>query len=107
VKVTGEEFLKFYNDASIWKDGVYYEDTVFSVNGVEVDDLTEALLDTDAVSFSGGFITNENGDDLGTFTGAFRKWKKQQTTAVFVVECDISKVDYVKQCVRQSGGKVK
>jgi hypothetical protein len=107
MKVTGAEFVKFYNDPTVWTDGVYYEDVVFSINGVEADELPEILLDTDIVSFSGGFITDEDGNDMGTFTGVFRKWKKKQTIAVFVVECDISKADYIRQCVRTAGGRVK
>jgi hypothetical protein len=107
MKVSGAEFLKFYNDPSIWKEGAYHEDVVFCVNGVEVEELPEILLDTDVVSISGGFITDEDGNDLGTFTGVLRKWKKKQTTAVFVVECEVFLVDYIKQCIKQAGGKVK
>lgn len=107
MKVTGAEFKKFYNDSSIWTEGVYHEEVVFAVNGVVVDELSDPLLDTDIVSFSGGFITNEDNANLGTFTGAFRKWKKKRSAALFVVECDINNVNHVKQCIHQAGGKVK
>lgn len=107
MKVTGAEFLKFYNDMSIWTDGVYHEDVVFSVNGVEVDDLPEDMADTDIVSFSGGFINNQAGNDIGTFTGVFRKWRKSQNTTMFAVECDTNMADYIKQCVRVAGGRIK
>lgn len=107
MKVTGAEFHRFYNDPSIWTDGMYHENVVFAVNGVEVDDIPESINDTDIVSFSGGFIANDNGDAIGTFVGLFRKWRKKQMTVMFVVECHIDKEDYIKQCVRDAGGTVK
>ncbi len=106
MKVTGAEFHRFYNDPSTWTDGMYHEDVVFALNGVEVEDIF-VIKDTDIISFSGGFVANDNGDSIGTFSGLFRKWKKKQMTVMFVVECHVDKVDYIKQCVRTAGGTVK
>jgi len=41
-----------------------------------------------------------------SFEAYFKRWKKAQTTAIFVVECDLEKLDAVKQAIAAAGGKL-
>lgn len=116
VKCTGAEFKRFYNDPQYWVspetsggDHTWHDDGAFYINGVEQPDgiESEKLLDADEVKIEGGVVF---GPVVGTqepsFEAYFKRWKKAQTTAIFAVECDLEKLDAVKQAIAAAGGKL-
>jgi len=110
VKTTGAEFKRFYDDATFWPDDTWHDDTEFTVDGVDQPDGidTKHLNDSAAVVIIGGFMCGpqwEDGDGP-TLEAYFKRWRKQQTTVIFNVECDKSIVEAVKAAIKQVGGKI-
>lgn len=111
VKTTGAEFKRFYNDQSYWpEDGkTWHEDEVVTVNGDVKHPHEElaAVADDAAVVVEGGIVFGPQwNDNEPSFEGYFKRWRKQQTTVSFLVECDASKLEAVKAAVKAAGGKV-
>lgn len=107
VKTFGVEFKRFYSDQKYWPDkgDTYHDDVIYRVNGEEVDgdfDMTK-VEDTASIEIEGGIVMNspfyskDNEPSLETY---FRRWKKEQTTAYFLVECDVSQVEGAKKAVK-------
>lgn len=105
-KATGAEFKLFYNNEKLWQ-GKWHEDEEVTVDGVLADaefDLS-TVADESRLTISHGYVANEAGDDLGSFEGYFRKWRKAQATAFLAVEVPLDKVDAVKAAIIKAGGK--
>lgn len=108
-KTTGAEFKMFYSDKAWWPDGVWHEDEEITIEGeppADDFDLSEVADDVRMV-LANGYVTNDKGDDLGSFDGYFRKWRKKQATAFLAVEVPLGKVGSVKAAIIAAGGKVK
>ena len=102
VKTTGAEFKRFYNDAEFWPEGVWHEDDVILANGEEVD-IIDDIPETAAVAITGGVVFGLEGEEP-SLEAWFRKWRKKQTTASFVVECDVSKQADIIAVIISTGG---
>lgn len=108
-KTTGAEFKAFYSDKTWWPEGVWHEDEEITIEGeppADDFDLSEVADDVRMV-LANGYVTNDKGDELGSFDGYFRKWRKKQTTAFLAVEVPLDKVDSVKAAIIAACGKVK
>lgn len=110
VKITGEEFKKFYSDDDVWPENVWHEDGYMGVDGIEcVDGIDiDSLSDTSIVTISGGIVYGLEGSSgqEPTLETYFKRWKKKQDTAIFVVSCDKSIMMKVKSAIIEAGGKV-
>jgi hypothetical protein len=107
-KTTGAEFKAFYEDKTFWPEDVWHEDEEVTIEGAatpEDFDLS-SVPDAAKLVLANGYVTNEDGDDLGSFEGYFRKWRKKQTTSFLAVEVPHEKVDAVKAAVIAAGGRV-
>lgn len=107
-KTTGAEFKAFYSDKAWWPEGVWHEDEEITIEGEPPSgyfDLSEVANDARMV-LANGYVTNDNNDELGSFEGYFRKWRKKQTTTFLAVEVQNDKVEVVKAAVIAAGGKV-
>ena len=108
-KTTGAEFKAFYSDNAWWPNGVWHEDEEITIEGeppADDFDLSEVSDDVRMV-LANGYVTNNNSEELGSFEGYFRKWRKKQTTAFLTVEVPLDKADVVKAAIIAAGGKVK
>lgn len=109
VKTTGAEFKRFYDDKAFWPEGTWHEDEIMTVDGEEQDDGFDVddLRNESVVRIEGGIVFGPQFDDQNepSFEGYFKRWRKLQTTATFVVTCDIAKVEAVKSAVKAAGGK--
>lgn len=110
-KTTGAEFKRFYDDPNIWPENgtIWHEEEVVTVNGADSDsDCDFATIPDDAsVVIEGGVVFGPEWDENNpTFEQYFKRWRKKQTTASLLVECDISKVDAVKAAIKAAGGRV-
>lgn len=113
VKMSGEEFKRFWSDKKAWpgNDGdTYVEDEVISVGDIEhVDGVETAdIKDTDIVKINGGYIystadTSLDGKSLETH---FKQWKKNQSRATLLVECDKALEESIKAAIIAAGGKI-
>jgi len=108
IKTTGAEFKRFYSDDTAWPDGVWHDDECVHVDGEEWDhpEGYKAIPDAAKVEVSTGGIYGLPNDKEISFEGYFKRWRKRQTTAMFLIECDLAKVDEVKAVVKAAGGKV-
>lgn len=108
-KTTGAEFKAFYADQAFWPDGIWHEDEEVTIDGKPLpDDLEMANVADDArMVLAHGFVTNVQGDDLGSFEGYFRKWRKVQATMFWAVEVPREKAEAVRAAIIAAGGKVK
>lgn len=111
-KTTGAEFKRFYNDKQFWPDDggdTYHDDAVLKVDGEYQEDGidTDTLADTAVVTIEGGFVC---GPALAgkepSLEAYFKRWRKGQTIALFLVECDTQVIDAVKAAIRAAGGRV-
>ncbi|WP_330544667.1 hypothetical protein V0242_25350 (plasmid) [Aeromonas hydrophila] len=108
-KTTGLEFKRFMEDKVLWPGDIWHEDAAISVDdvhmpgGVDVENLSDSAV----IRIDGGVVFgpqwDENEPSLETY---FKRWRKQQTTTVFVVECDSSKLEDVKAAIKAAGGRV-
>ncbi len=111
VKTTGAEFKRFYNDKDIWVGDMFHESEVITINGVEQGEYGtdyNELADDDQITLAHGVVYEDATaeKEVGSFEGLFRKWRRQQTTEVFMVEAPKEKVDAVRAAVKAAGGKV-
>jgi hypothetical protein len=111
VKTTGAEFKRFYDDKTIWVGDMFHEGEVITINGVEQDEYNHpdyaTLADGDQIIIAYGVVYEDSTaeKEIGSFEGLFRKWRRQQTTEVFMVEAPKEKVDAVRAAVKAAGGK--
>lgn len=111
IKTTGAEFKRFYNDDVYWPpaDGIWHEDEILTVNGVVQEDGvdTDAIPDEAEVKIEGGIVFGRDWDgNEPSFEAYFKRWRKKQNTASFLVECDLSILEAVKAAVKAAGGRV-
>lgn len=106
-KTNGAEFKRFYADISIWPEDAYHDGELVLVDGVEWDhpDGYGVIPDSAKVQIEDGGVYFPDGKDC-SFEGYFKAWRKRQTVAVVMVECDKFKLDDVEAAVRAAGGKV-
>ena len=109
-KATGSEFKKFYQDQQFWPDeaDTFHEEEVVLVNVEDHGDKGyDNIPDNAVVLLSHGIVFNAQvGSDEPSFETYFKRWRKLQTTASFIVECDISQRDAVIAAIRAAGGRV-
>lgn len=110
VKTTGAEFKRFYNDPAFWPDGAWHEDEEIEVDGSPIsEDLAiEEVPDNAILKLTGGVVLGlPNDDDDGvSLETHFKRWRKEQNTVSFVVECDKKDADVLKTTIRTFGGRV-
>ena len=109
IKTTGAEFKRFYTDDQFWPDGQYVEEEAVTANGELLDcfeDYTETIQDSDIVTVEDGVIFDKECNDIGTFEGLFRKWRKLQNTVFLAVEAPKDKADAIRAAIKAAGGKV-
>ena len=112
VKTTGAEFKRFYADKAFWPSGRYHDDAVVTIDGKQDDDADLDNVHDDAVMTLDGGVVLQPGEggrhaEIDSFDGHFKKWKKKQTTTVFIVECPLAAADTVREAIVKAGGKVK
>lgn len=111
-KTTGAELQRFYGDPEFWPpdDGAtWHEDELITVNGVPLsyEDSIKDIAGDAVVTVSGGVVYSKEFDGKEpSFESYFRRWRKKQTTAVIIVECDVANADTVKGAIRAAGAKV-
>ena len=111
-KATGHEFKRFISDDTYWYSDskeTYYDDPEITVNGDFFEEYLndiETIEDKAVVRIHSGVVVfdNERSVSLESF---FRKWKKMQSTASFIVECDNSKKEKIVEAIKSLGGKIK
>lgn len=110
ILTNGAEFKRFYNDDSVWTDGIWHEDELITIDGVDREDGEDlnAIPDTAKVRIEGGIICGPQwpSHEGPSFEGHFKAWRKKQTMRTILVECDESKLDALKAAIRAAGGKV-
>ena len=91
VKTTGAELKRFYFDEAFWSDGAWHTNEEIEVDGspLSEDIGIEDVPDGAVVKIAGGVVIGmpDWGDDGPSFEGYFKKWRRLQNTASFVVEC--------------------
>lgn len=90
VKLTGADYKAFLEDASVWKEGYWFESDHVTVNGEEVgDDYDETTLDdADKVTITGGclYLGSDIGAESIDYEKRLRKWLKARTVTTVVLE---------------------
>ncbi len=106
IKTTGAEFKKFYNDKVYWKNSTWHTDGEFAVEGEYVDEDYDlnSFKDTDRITIYGGivyFAEEEDESKSIEFEKYFRKWKKEQTEELVLVQIQKEDVDKLKTVLKQ------
>ena len=112
-KTTGVEFKRFYSDIKYWpeKGDTYHEDVAYKVNGQDLPDDQDPgnVADGDEVTIEGGIVMNSPLYKEGSEPSVeayFKRWKKEQTTTTFVVECDLTKIESIQAAINAAGGRI-
>lgn len=111
VKTSAGEFKRFYNDPTVWKDDMFHEGEVVTLDGVEVDEIAGvdygSLDDGVIITIAHGVVYADarGNEEVGSLEGLFRKWRRQQTTDTFMVEVPKEKADAVRAAIKAAGGK--
>jgi len=110
VKCTGAEWKAFYSNNEYWPEGYWHDDVLVSINGQESDDFLDADVDTVAddavIRIEAGHVFEEDGEPVRSLEAHFKKWKKEATTVMLVVQVDRKKADDVKAAIKAAGGKI-
>ena len=104
VKTTGAEFKRFYADSEFWPEGASHEGEEILADGEEADTL-DGISGNAVVSITGGIVLGIKGKEP-SLESWFRAWRKKQTTASFVVECEVVDKAEVIAAIIAAGGKV-
>lgn len=109
-KTTGAELKRFYADQEFWPGNgdVYHEDESITVDGADLQyhiDIGQ-IPDDAKVTVAHGCIIGLSDGDEPSFEAYFKRWRKKQTTASFVVECGIDKREALAALIKANGGKV-
>lgn len=112
IKTTAAEFVRFYTDPEFWPEGHWHDDEEITIGGKEASlgsldwhDLKQLPPDT-KIGISNGGVMDKDSNEIDTFEGYFRKWRKKQTTVSILVECDREKVDVVTAAIKAAGGRI-
>ena len=109
-KTTGAELKRFYFDEAFWPEGAWHENEEIEVDGspLSEDVGIEDVPDGAAVKIAGGVVIGlpDLGDDGPSFEGHFKKWRRAQSTVLFVVECAKDKEGAVRAAIRAAGGRI-
>ncbi len=108
-KTTGAEFKAFYEDKTFWPEGTWHEDEEVTIDGKLPPDGFDLsnVADNARMVLANGYVINEQDEELGSFDGYFRKWRKKQTTTFMAVEVPQEKAEAGKAAIIAAGGKVK
>ena len=108
-KTTGYEFKKFYADPKTWPAGVWHDEELVIVDGV-IDHAWgssySAVPDDAKVVISGGKLFTEDGEDIGSFEAAFKRWRRLRECTIIFVECPNDKLEAIKAAISAAGGRV-
>lgn len=109
-KTTGAELKRFYADKEFWPDNgdVYHDDEYITVDGADMPEFwdIDQIPDSAKVTVADGMVFGVSDGDDPSFESYFKKWRKKQTTASFVVECNIAKQDELVALIKAHGGRV-
>ncbi len=103
VKMTGAQFNAFVNDP-IWPEEAYWDDTLFRLNGEEVDDFDKIEPSDEIVILEGYVFLGGNNDTIMATTFA-RRWLKAQTHVVVMVTVPREQKDDLKNICMEMGWK--
>lgn len=106
-KTTGADFKRFYLDPDFWSGSAYHDDANILVDGVDQDGGVDVsvLADNAVVEIDGGYVCGLENDNP-TLEEYFKRWLKKQKIASMLVECDINRLDAVKDAIRSVGGRI-
>lgn len=112
IKCTGYEWNAFYNEPEFWKEGTWWDACEITVNGLPISDdyypNADGVANTDVVKITNGVVFLRECDDNGpSMESYFKRWRKKQTTSIFVVEAPTEKEEYIIALIRKSGCKVR
>ncbi len=101
VKMTGEQYKRFVDDKELWNNGDYYwDDTVFKVNGEELEDFAEDdIKDTDKVEICYGSIYSNKAEHHAVICAATtlaRKFMAKETNIEAIVSIPKTVFDMFK-----------
>ena len=105
-------FKRFYSDDKYWPQdngNTWHDDETLTVNGVVLEDGfdTDAIPDDAEIKIEGGIVFGPQWDgNEPSFEAYFKRWRKQQNTTSFLVECDLAQLEVVKAAVKAAGGRV-
>ncbi len=110
MKMSGADFRAFLDckHPDIWPDGLYIEEELLRVNGVETE-ILEKTNDTDVVEIVGGSTAWENRRDerpAPTLASLARRWIKMQNELRVLVQVPKDKVDDLRKVLKSLGATV-
>jgi len=110
-KITGAEWKAFYGDKTYWpeENGFCHDDVLIHLDGEPSDQMMAypySIPNTSLLEIECGYIMSRSGDYVTSLEAYVEKWKKEQTVACFVVECDKDKLQSVQVAIKAAGGKV-
>lgn len=108
VKIIGDEWNRFYNDDSLWKDGMFYDDAEIKVNGIDLSssDADISNLPIDAIiELKGGYLEDDFGSKSYSMETMFKRWKKSQVTIYFSIEGTPENLKLIEKLKESKGVK--
>jgi len=112
IKTNGAEFKRFYSDPAYWptdEGNTYHDDVLFTVDGAPLPESQspDEVADDAVLTIEGGAVFGPQFKGREpSFETYFKRWRKEQSTVSFVVECDRALTEAVKTAIRTAGGKV-
>ena len=112
MKMSGADFRAFLNcnDPDIWPEGLYIEEELLRVNGIE-DEIAAEYKDSDVVEIIGGALA---WDDLkkdreslpSSLKALAKKWQKLQSESRVIVTVPNDKIEQLEAFAKTIGAKV-
>ena len=109
LKISGIEWNLFYSDKTAWPKGAWHEEEKILIDGREPDidlDLS-SVPNYCTLDITGGiFYRDGNATEGISLVNHIRKWRKKQSTTVFVIEVPNHLAELMRASVQAGGGKV-
>lgn len=112
MKMSGADFRAFlnYTDPAIWPEGLYIEEEMLRVNGVE-DEIASEYKDSDIVEILGGSLAWDNlkkdrESQPMSLKQLAKKWQKLQTQSRVIITVSNDKIEQLEDFLKSIGAKI-
>lgn len=86
MKMTKGDYVAFLNDDTFWPDGWCHDETLFRIDGQEVEEIGASLPDSTVIVIVDGVVADADLNPIRSLKAHARRWQKAQRVRQVVIE---------------------
>lgn len=86
MKMTKGDYVAFLSDDTFWPDGWCHDETLFRIDGQEVEEVDAALPDSTVIVIVDGIVADADITPIRSLKAHARRWQKAQSVRQVVIE---------------------